>query len=62
VHLLSLARSFGEVTSGAFDPTVQPLWTLYAAHFARAIPVGGGPDRRSIERVRGLVDYRNMSI
>ena len=34
VALLSQARGFSELTGGAFDATVQPLWRLYAAHFA----------------------------
>ena len=62
VHVLSLARSFGEVTGGAFDPTVQPLWTLYASHFAKPTAPSGGPDERSIETARTMVNYRNMSI
>jgi len=62
VHVLSLARSYGEVTRGAFDPTVQPLWTLFANHFARPTARAGGPDERSIEKTRAMVDYRNMSV
>jgi thiamine biosynthesis lipoprotein len=62
VHVLSLARSYGDVTKGAFDPTVQPLWTLYASHFARPAAHADGPDQHSIDRVRAMVDYRNMSI
>lgn len=62
VHLLSLARAYAERTDGAFDPTVQPLWTLYATHFARPGADPTGPDRRSVERVCAMVDYRNMSV
>jgi len=62
VHLLSMARSYGEVTGGAFDPTVQPLWTLYASHFAKPSADASGPDERSIEQARAMVDYRNMSL
>ena len=62
VHVLSLAQSFADATDGAFDPTVQPLWTLYAAHFARTGADPEGPDARSVHRVRALVDYRNMSV
>ena len=36
VALLAEARSYSERTEGAFDVTVQPLWRLYAAHFARS--------------------------
>jgi len=62
VHVLSLARSYGEATGGAFDPTVQPLWTLYAGHFVRSAAPSDGPDQRSVERVRTMVDYRNMTV
>lgn len=62
VHVLSLARTYGDATGGAFDPTVQPLWTLYAGHFARSAPGAGGPDEHSIDRVRAMVDYRNMTV
>ena len=62
VHVLSLARAYGDATGGAFDPTVQPLWTLYAGHFARSPARADGPDERSVERVRAMVNYRNMSV
>ena len=62
VHVLSLARSYGEVTRGAFDPTVQPLWTLFANHFAKPTARADGPDERSIEKARAMVGYRNLSV
>ncbi len=40
VAILDDCRRYHALTGGAFDPTVQPLWRLYAAHFA----AGGGPD------------------
>lgn len=39
VAILGACRHFHAVTAGAFDPSVQPLWRLYAAHFA----AGGDP-------------------
>ena len=36
VALLDRARRWSERTAGAFDVTVQPLWTLYRDHFAAA--------------------------
>jgi thiamine biosynthesis lipoprotein len=41
---LALARSSG----GAFDPTVQPLYRLYAAHFARPDASAAGPSPAAI--------------
>lgn len=62
VHLLSMARAVGEVTKGAFDPTVQPLWTLYATHFARPSARPEGPERSAIDAATALVDYRDLSV
>ena len=58
--LLSLARGFSELTGGAFDATVQPLWRLYAAHFAEGRR--DGPDPAAIARARALVDYRGVHV
>jgi len=47
LRLLSECHEMHDLTGGAFDPTVQPLWNLYASHFssADADPVGPGPAR-----------------
>jgi len=62
VHLLSMARAFGELTKGAFDPTVQPLWTLYATHFARPSARSEGPERAAIDNATALVGYGDVSV
>ncbi|MCK5366410.1 MAG: FAD:protein FMN transferase [Gammaproteobacteria bacterium] len=59
---LAAARAFGEATGGAFDPTVQPLWTLYATHFAASAARPEGPDGSAIDKAIALVDYRNLSL
>jgi len=43
VALLQAALLFSDLTGGAFDPTVQPLWQLYADHFASQRPDSEGP-------------------
>lgn len=50
VRLLHICRDFWKLSAGAFDPTVQPLWTLYARHFAAADPASSGPDAREIRQ------------
>jgi len=47
VALLKASLFFGDLTDGAFDPTVQPLWQLYADHFSseRPDPEGPSPER-----------------
>ena len=64
---LSAGRQFSELSGGAFDISVQPLWQLYAAHFWS----GAGPARSEKSAdidaaARGvaerLVDYRLIDI
>ena len=35
LQLLSISRDIHQLTQGAFDPSIQPLWNLYADHFRR---------------------------
>ena len=62
VALLAEARSYSERTEGAFDITVQPLWRLYATHFARPGADPRGPGEASHARAQALVDYRAIEI
>lgn len=62
VALLRTAIGFGAATGGAFDITVQPLWSLFAAHFAAADADPDGPPSAAIERARERVDYRAIDI
>jgi thiamine biosynthesis lipoprotein len=48
VELFSLARSICNQTDGAFDVTVQPLWRIYADHFAAPDADPEGPSRSAI--------------
>ena len=57
--VLSQCQALSWLSSGAFDVSVQPLWTLYAAHFfGKASPSARGPTPLEIERARKLVDYQ----
>ena len=62
VALLAEARSYSERTEGAFDVTVQPLWRLYAAHFAKAGADPQGPGEAAHARAQALVDWRAVEI
>ena len=62
VALLAEARVFSERTEGAFDITVQPLWRLYAAHFARPGADPRGPAEAEHAKARALVDYKAVEI
>lgn len=60
--VLAEAQRFGELSEGAFDVTVQPLWQLYRAHFAARPDDSAGPPARLIEAATRLVDYRELVI
>jgi thiamine biosynthesis lipoprotein len=62
VQVLAEARRFGEITSGAFDVTVQPLWKVYADHFAATGADPAGPSSDAIRRAAEHVDYRALEI
>ncbi|WP_300784733.1 FAD:protein FMN transferase [Enhydrobacter sp.] len=62
VELLSLSRHIAQLTGGAFDPTVQPLWELYAAHFAKPNADPAGPSPASLEDALGRVGVSGIEI
>jgi len=60
--VLTEAGRFAELSQGAFDPTIQPLWRLYAEHFRRHPDAAHGPDARALERALALVGHRGIGI
>lgn len=61
-QLLAEALHIAGQTDGAFDPTIQPLWALYARHFDAPAASADGPERAEIVEVLKLVDWRNVEI
>lgn len=62
VDLLGESRRHTETTGGAFDPTVQPLWSLYADHFARPDANPDGPPAHAIDTALGKVGFAKMLV
>jgi len=62
VALLKASLRFAGITGGAFDPTVQPLWQLYADHFASARPDGEGPSPGLLAEALAKVGYRGLLV
>lgn len=60
--LLSEALRIAELSRGAFDPTVQPLWDAYARHFACSDPDPAGPSTTAIADALELVDWRKVAV
>lgn len=52
LECLSLARAVHAASGGRFDPTVQPLWTVYAA--------GGRADQTALDKARGLIGWNRV--
>ena len=59
VELLNLSRKYSEITNGAFDITVQPLWNIYNDSFAKK---GKPPSDIEIRNALNLVDWKSISI
>ena len=62
VELLAMSERYARATGGAFDPTVQPLWTLYAKHFSLADADSDGPSPADIKGGVAKCGYRRMNV
>jgi thiamine biosynthesis lipoprotein len=62
VELLSTSQHYSMVTGGLFDVTVQPLWELYASHFARDDADPAGPAATEIEAVLARIGSHRLSV
>jgi len=62
LELLSFALVLSRQSEGAFDPTVQPLYRLYADHFAKPGADARGPSRAAIARVLRAVDFNAVEV
>lgn len=61
-EVLTAGRRFSELSDGAFDITVQPLWDLYAAHFWTGADRSRDIDAAARQVAERLVDYRRVEI
>jgi thiamine biosynthesis lipoprotein len=59
---LGAGRRFSELSDGAFDISVQPLWQLYAAHFWTGTDRSADIDAAARDVAERLVDYRLVDI
>ncbi|MFD3191489.1 FAD:protein FMN transferase [Sedimentitalea sp. HM32M-2] len=58
LELLSLCDRLYRATGGAFDPSLQPLWMLYA----RAATRGSAPTPQERQEARDLVGWRDLRV
>ena len=62
VALLKAALQFSDLTDGAFDPTVQPLWQLYAEHFSSEKPDPDGPPAERLTEALAKVGRSGLRV
>ncbi len=58
--LLNAANQAYQLSKGLFDPTVQPLWQLYAQHFKQHPHARTGPARSKIQAARTLTGWQHV--
>jgi thiamine biosynthesis lipoprotein len=58
--LVTESQRLADLSSGAFDITVQPLWRLYEAHFWSHTDKSADISARAHEVASALVDYRRI--
>lgn len=60
--VLNACRETYAETEGAFDPTVQPLWRLYADHFAAQPDCAKGPSDEAIAECLDRVGFQHVQL
>jgi thiamine biosynthesis lipoprotein len=58
--LIAESHRLGELSGGAFDISVQPLWRLYEAHFWSHTDIQPDIGARAHDVARALVDFRQI--
>src|ERR1700704_2957133 len=59
-QLIEESQRLGELSGGAFDISVQPLWRLYEAHFWSHTEIQPDILARARDVARGFVDFRQI--
>lgn len=57
IALLEQSRVIWKASGGSFDPTIQPLWALYARHFSETDADPAGPMRDELEAALARVGF-----
>jgi len=59
-QLIDESQRLGELSGGAFDISVQPLWRLYEAHFWSQTDIQPDIAARARDVARAVVDFRQI--
>lgn len=61
-EILRISAEVHDLTGGAFDVTVQPLWELYSEHFRRNLDDATGPPTARIDEARAKVGFEHVRV
>lgn len=62
VEALRISAEVNQMTGGAFDPSVQPLWDLYENHFALRPGDQAGPPPEAIAEARARIGWEGVEV
>ncbi|MFT8555142.1 MAG: FAD:protein FMN transferase [Zymomonas mobilis] len=62
MDLLGTALNIAKLTDGIFDPTIQPLWSLYFNHFMQEKPDPAGPAKSAIQQAMTKIGWQQINI
>ena len=62
VEVLELSRQIANTSGGAFDPTIQAIWNVYAEHFSSSHAAHGTPDPKRLAKACKLVNFAEMDV
>ena len=62
VALLRASLQFSDLTGGAVDPTVQPLWQLHSEHLSSEKPNSDGPPAKRMAEALAKVGYSDLRV
>lgn len=62
VEVLHICASLWELSAGAFDPTVQPLWMLYLDHFSTPGADPAGPPDSAVQKALARTGFGGVQV
>ena len=62
IELLLMAQNISQLSNGAFDVTVQPLWIMYNSFFSKKNASNYGPSKKEIKQTKKLVNWKKLII
>ena len=60
--LIAESQTLGELSGGAFDISVQPVWRVYESHFWTKADIAADIAAKALATARALVDFRGIEI